>query len=233
MRAMASYGEYCPIAAGAEVFGDRWTPLVLRELILGSTRFNDIHRGVPKMSRTLLSQRLRALVRRELVERVGTGYHLTDAGRGLEPLVWELGRWAARWSFGDPADEDLDAEWIVWRLHQRVLPRRIPGRRTTIEFDLRGPGGGRAWLVLDRRESTACWIDPGYDVDLLVRGANREVHRWLLRQVSLDDALAAGHMELVGPPALVDAFPKWFGGTPMDAALDAGMLARATTLQPA
>lgn len=230
MRAMASYGEYCPIAAGAEVFCDRWTPLVVRELVLGSTRFNDIHRGVPKMSRTLLSQRLRALVRRELVERVGTEYHLTEAGRALEPLVWELGRWAAQWSFGDPADEDLDTEWVVWRLHQRVLPRRIPPRRTTVEFDLRGPGGGRAWLVLDRQESTACWIDPGYDVDLLVRGSNREMHRWLLRQVTLPDALAAGSIELVGPVTLVDAFPRWFDGTPMDVALDRGMLARASTL---
>src|SRR5215475_5235537 len=96
---MATYDEYCPIAVGVEFFGDRWTPLILRELVVGSHRFNEIHRGIPKISRTLLSQRLRALVDRGIVERVdddyGIEYHLTPAGAALQPIIWSLGHWAA------------------------------------------------------------------------------------------------------------------------------------------
>jgi DNA-binding HxlR family transcriptional regulator len=117
---MTTYAEYCPIAVGAEVFGDRWTPLVLRELMIGERRFNDIHRGLPKMNRTLLVQRLRSLERRGIIERHATAggrnveYCLTEAGHELEPIVWALGEWAARWAFGDPADEQLDVGWLVW-----------------------------------------------------------------------------------------------------------------------
>jgi DNA-binding HxlR family transcriptional regulator len=214
---MPSYREYCPIAVGAELFGDRWTPLILRELILGSRRFNDIHRGLGRMSRTLLIARLRELERRGIVERTvdaagrTSDYRLTAAGRELEPVVWSLGHWAARWSFGDPADEELDAAWLVWRLHQGVLPDRIPTERTVVQFVLDGPGGGEAWLVLDRGGSTACQIDPGYAVDLVVMGDNRELHRWLLGWRSFRDLQRAGDVRLVGPTRLARAFGGWFG----------------------
>lgn len=214
--AVPTYREYCPIAVGAELFGDRWTPLVLRELIIGSRRFNDIHRGLGRMSRTLLSQRLRELERRGIVERTidaagrTTEYRLTTAGRDLEPVVWALGHWAARWSFGDPADEELDVGWLAWRLHQHVIPDRIPAARTVVQFILDGPGGGEAWLVLDRGGGTACQIDPGFDVDLVVMGDNREMHRWLLGRRSLRELQQAGSLRLVGPSKLSRAFPTWF-----------------------
>jgi DNA-binding HxlR family transcriptional regulator len=213
---MTSYREYCPIAVGAEFFGDRWTPLILRELILGSRRFNDIHRGVPRMSRTLLSQRLRTLERRGIVERRvedggrSTGYHLTEAGLELQPVVWALGHWAARWSFGDPADDELDTGWLVWRLHQSVVAGQLPSQRTVVQFLLTGPGGGEAWLVLDRGGSTACLIDPGYDVDLVVTGDNREMHRWLLGWRSFADLRQHGGVRFIGPTRLSRAFPRWF-----------------------
>jgi len=213
---MPSYREYCPIAVGAEFFGDRWTPLILRELILGSRRFNDIHRGLGKMSRTLLIGRLRELERRGIVERTVDGagrtteYRLTAAGRELEPVVWALGHWAARWSFGDPADEDLDAAWLVWRLHQSVLADRLPPARTVIQFVLSGTGGGEGWLVLDRGGSTACQIDPGFEVDLVVMGDNREMHRWLLGWRSFREARQSGSLRLIGPTRLARAFPTWF-----------------------
>jgi DNA-binding HxlR family transcriptional regulator len=216
MSAMPSYREYCPIAVGAEFFGDRWTPLILRELILGSRRFNDIHRGLGRMSRTLLIQRLRELERRGIVERTVDGagrttdYRLTTAGRDLEPVVWALGHWAARWSFGDPADEELDVGWLVWRLHQSVLPDRLPPSRTVVQFILDGPGGGEAWLVLDRGGGTACQIDPGFEVDLVVLGDNREMHRWLLGVRSFRDLQQAGSLRFVGPTRLGRAFSAWF-----------------------
>lgn len=216
MTAMPSYREYCPIAVGAEFFGDRWTPLILRELILGSRRFNDIHRGLGRMSRTLLTQRLRELERRGIVERTvddagrTTDYRLTSAGRDLEPVVWALGHWAARWSFGDPADEELDVGWLVWRLHQSVVSDRLPEARTVVQFILDGPGGGEAWLVLDRGGGTACQIDPGFEVDLVVMGDNREMHRWLLGLRSFRDLRQAGTLRFVGPTRLGRSFESWF-----------------------
>jgi DNA-binding HxlR family transcriptional regulator len=217
---MATYHEYCPIAVGAESFGDRWTPLILRELILGNRRFNDIHRGLGRMSRTLLIERLRTLERRGIVERTvdGSGrtteYRLTRAGEELEPIVWALGHWAARWSFGDPEDEELDAAWFVWRLHQRAVAERLPGGRTVIHFLLDGPGGGEGWLVLDHGATTACQLDPGYDVDLVVTGDNRELHRWLLGWQSFADLRRADAIRLIGPTRLVRAFPTWFAVSP-------------------
>jgi len=217
---MPSYREYCPIAVGAEFFGDRWTPLILRELILGSRRFNDIHRGLGRMSRTLLSQRLRELERRGIVERETdaegrtTAYHLSASGAELEPVVWALGHWAARWSFGDPADEELDVAWLVWRLHQNVRRDRLPPARTVVQFVLDGPGGGEGWLVLDRGGSTACQLDPGYQVDLVVMGDNRELHRWLLGRRSFAQLQQAGSVRLIGPSRLARAFPGWFVDPP-------------------
>lgn len=213
---MPSYQEYCPIAVGAEVFGDRWTPLILRELMLGSHRFNEIHRGLGRMSRTLLIGRLRELERRGIVERTVDGagrtveYRLTEAGASLEPIVWALGHWASRWSFGDPADEELDIAWLAWRLHQHVLVDRLPRQRTVVQLSADGPGGGEAWLVLDRGGSTACSIDPGYQVDLVVMGDNRELHRWLVGWRSFRDLERAGQVRLVGPTRLARSFPSWF-----------------------
>lgn len=217
---MPTYREYCPIAVGAEFFGDRWTPLVLRELILGSRHFNEIHRGLGRMSRTLLIQRLRTLERRGIVERTvdATGrtaeYRLTPAGRELEPVVWALGHWAARWSFGDPADEELDVAWLAWRLQQTVIARNLPVGRTVVQFVLEGPGGGEAWLVLDRGGSTACQIDPGFEVDLVVMGDNRELHRWLLGRRTIRELQRSGSVRLVGPSRLSRSFPSWFQVSP-------------------
>lgn len=214
---MSTYGEYCPIAAGVECFGDRWTPLILRELIIGSTGFNEIHRGLNRMSRSLLSQRLKELERRGIIERVSDGkavqYHLTQAGRELEPVVWALGRWAMKWAFGDPDDEDLDVGWLVWRLHQQTANDKLPERRTVIQFVVSGPGGGDAWIVLDRGASTACFVDPGFDVDLVVMGDNREMHRWVLDATSYRDLYKNGHIRFVGPSRLTRAFPTWFDTT--------------------
>jgi DNA-binding HxlR family transcriptional regulator len=213
---MPSYQEYCPIAVGAEFFGDRWTPLILRELMMGSRRFNDIHRGLGRMSRSLLIQRLRTLERRGIVERTiddagrTVEYRLTAAGHELEPIVWSLGHWAARWSFGDPADEELDAGWLVWRLHQTVIGERLPAARTVVQFVLDGPGGGEAWLVLDVGGSTACMIDPGFDVDLVVMGDNREMHRWLLGWRTFQELQRTNSVRFVGPTRLSRKFLSWF-----------------------
>jgi DNA-binding HxlR family transcriptional regulator len=213
---VATYADYCPIAVATELVGDRWSVLILREIMVGSTRFNDIHRGIPRISRTLLSQRLRVLVRDGLVERRSRpgrssfDYVLTEAGRDLQPIVWELGKWSTRWAFTEPTDEQLDVAHLVWRLHQVVDPTRVPRKRTTVEFQARGPGGGRAWLVFENGESTACELDPGYEVDLVVNGENRELHRWYVGRVTWREACRDGGVSLVGPARLAREFPRWF-----------------------
>lgn len=226
---MRDYADYCPIAMANEIVGDRWNPLVLRELMVGARRFNDIHRGIPRISRTLLAGRLRSLERHGLVERrpvpgsQAVDYLLTDAGRDLQPILWQLGRWATRWTFGDPPDEVLDTHHLVWRLHQVTDPACAPQQRTTVEILTRGPGSARCWLVFAGGESTACQIDPGYDVDLVLRADNRELHRWFMGRTTWPEARRAGTIELSGPAGLATAFPTWFRPSPFHADVRAAL----------
>jgi DNA-binding HxlR family transcriptional regulator len=194
--------------------------LVLRELMDRGRGFNEIHRGIPKISRTVLSQRLRHLEASEVVTRCVAGpgrageYRLTPAGEDLVPVLLALGQWAARWRFKDPTDEQLDARWLVWHIHKCVDTGATPERRVCVEWDLRGPGGGRLWLVIDGDTATPCSIDPGYDVDVLVRGDNRAAHRWFLGRITLDEAIDDGSLELSGAPDLVAGFPTWIEPNP-------------------
>jgi DNA-binding HxlR family transcriptional regulator len=216
---MAGYADYCPIAVGVEVLGDRWTPLVIRELMVGATGFNEIHRGVPKMSRSLLSERLRMLERRGLVARTpadagrSVRYELTPPGQALTPIVWALGHWAAEWVFGEPADEDLDGLSLIWRMHQYVTPQRLPATRTVVHVVLTGRGAAQAWLDMERSAVTVCKTDPGYDVDLAVQADTRQLQRWLLGLVPFRTLLTNGDARLLGPGRLTRAFPTWFNTT--------------------
>lgn len=207
--------EYCPVSVGAEVVGDRWTLLVLRELMLGSCRFNDIHRGLPGMSRTLLSARLRRLEAGGLLTRTLDGdgrpeYRLTRAGAELEPLVWQLGDWARRWFMGDPEREQLDGGWLLWRLRQFVRPDSLPGRRVVIEFILGGESEQHVWLLLARGDISACRQHPGHDVDLWVTADLAELHRLVAGMTSLDATRDAGLLRIDGHPDLIAGFPTWF-----------------------
>lgn len=216
MVAMSSYADYCPIAVGVDVLGDRWTPLVIRELMVGATGFNDIHRGVPRMSRTLLSQRLRMLERRGVVtreagERGRPGrYELTAAGQALTPIVWAMGHWAAEWVFGDPADEECDGVALLWRLHQFAVPAALPERRTLVHLVLTGPGATEGWLSVDDRRMTVCLDEPGRDVDLSIEAVTGHLQRWLNGRADFRRLVADGQVRLVGPARLVRAFPGWF-----------------------
>ncbi|HEX6871449.1 MAG TPA: helix-turn-helix domain-containing protein [Micromonosporaceae bacterium] len=213
---MASYADYCPIAIGVDVLGDRWTPLIIRELIVGATGFNEIHRGIPKMSRTLLAQRLRQLERRGLIQREASGpgrsgrYALTSSGQALTPIVWAIGHWAAEWIFGDPTEEDCDGLSLMWRLHQYAIPSRLPAERTVVELNLTGAGAARGWLCIEGGEVTVCKDDPGYEVDLAVQAETRQLHRWVIGLAAFRDLLAGGQVHLFGPSRLGRAFPGWF-----------------------
>jgi DNA-binding HxlR family transcriptional regulator len=225
---VSEYGQFCPVALGAEVFAQRWTPLILRELLLGSHSFSDLQRGLPRISRNLLVQRLESLDRAGLIERRarpnrrGFDYRLTTAGEELRPVVLALGAWGYKWSARELRPENLDAGLLIWFLRRRVKVAHVPAERTVVRFDFRGAGPQASWLeerqsfwlVLDRPEVELCLRDPGFEVDLLVRAEVAALTRVYLGRLSLGEALRLGSIELVGPRERCRAFRRWLGISP-------------------
>ena len=216
---MRSRREYCPIAAGVDVIGDRWTPLVIRELMVGARGFNEIHRGIPRASRTLLAQRLRDLEKRGIIAhdassrgRAGV-YTLTPAGQALTPVLWALGHWAAEWIFDDPSEEDCDGLTLIWRTHQLAVASKLPQTRTVVHLVLTGRGGAQGWLDIARPDITVCKDDQGLPVDLALEADTAQMQRWLLGRVAFRDLLTDGSARFLGPSRLAKAFPTWFDTT--------------------
>jgi DNA-binding HxlR family transcriptional regulator len=218
---MQKYKQYCPVARASEIVADRWTPLILRELILGSHRFNDIERGLPGISRSLLAARLRDLEDSGVVQRLPRAhstvaeYHLSEAGRDLKAVIEALGGWGVRWAFGDPRPEELDAGLLVWKIHQRIDRERLPDRRTVVEFDFTGPKGRRVWLLLERREISVCVTPPGFDADLVVRADLAFFYRVWFGHVEYGAAIRCGGVVVEGLPALAKQLPRWLMWSPM------------------
>jgi len=210
---MKSYGQFCAIAKALEVVGERWTPLVLRELICGSSRYNEIQRGVPRISPALLSKRLSDLERAGVIERNGeTGaYALTRAGWELKPVIEQLGVWGERWVRGQLSDEDLDPDLVMWDMHRRINLKLFPRKRTCLEFDfVDQPDSKRHyWLVGDRNGLELCINEPGYPVDLYITTDTRTMTLVWNGDLPLRRTIDDGRIELHGPMDLCRAFPKW------------------------
>jgi DNA-binding HxlR family transcriptional regulator len=218
---VAGYRQYCPVARASEILADRWTPLIVRELLAGSQHFNEILRGLPGISRSLLVSRLRQLEDGEVLERrAGRGptaseYVLTEAGRDLKPVIEMIGAWGARWAFGEPRPDELDPVLLMWRIHRRIHLDLLPPTRTVAEFDLAGRRGRRMWLVMERREVSLCLKPPGFPPDLVVRADVSLLWRVWLAQVDYNAAIRCGELSVEGPRALVRALPGWFMWSPM------------------
>jgi len=210
-----TYHQFCPVAKAMELLDERWTMLVVRELVAGSTHFNELRRGVPRMNPTLLSKRLQQLVRAGLVERHADGndvsYELTQAGTELQAVVEALGTWGIRW-IGNLGDEDLDPKLLLWDMHRRINLKNLPPGRTTIEFRFSDvPLGTRNWwLVLTREEADVCDFDPGHQVDALVTGTLRALTHVWRGDLRWGDAIRAGDLEIEGSQAIRRAFAGWF-----------------------
>ncbi|MET0727772.1 MAG: helix-turn-helix domain-containing protein [Acidimicrobiales bacterium] len=217
---MPDYGQFCPVSLGSEVLADRWTPLIVRELVLGNTRFNDIARGLPGISRSLLVQRLRHLERSGVVELWpsptgrGNQYHLTPAGRDLGDVVVALGRWAVEWLYEDLRPQEVDAVTLMWWMHRRVDVDRLPPGRVVVEFDHTEPQRQVLWMVLDRGEASVCMQHPGFEPDLLVTTSTPALAEVFSGTDTWAHVVATGAIRLAGPPALVKAFPRWFLWSP-------------------
>jgi DNA-binding HxlR family transcriptional regulator len=214
---MKSYGQYCPIARGAEIFATRWTPLIVRNLLLGCTTFTEIRTGLPGISRTLLTQRLRELERVGVVERHAAGgrrveYHLTDAGRELQEVCTALGTWGARWL--DVAPEHLDAGVVLWGMCRLIDVDELPEPRMVVRFDLSDGRWRRLWIVAQRPEAEVCARDPGFDDDLVVRASSSSLASWHLGRTSLGHAMHAGTIRVDGPRAAISVLAGWGGAGP-------------------
>jgi DNA-binding HxlR family transcriptional regulator len=209
------YGQYCPVSKGAEVFAERWTPLVVRNLFVGCHTFSQIYEGVPRMPRSLLTKRLRSLERDGIVERrpnpSGRGglYYLTPAGTELTRVCIELGNWAARWLTLRP--EDLDPRVVLWGWKKFVRTEALPPKRVVVRFDLDDRPHDRYWLLLQRSESEVCTHHPGFDEDIVVSTDSETLALVHMGRLSIAQAVRAGRWEMDGPRDLIRAFPTWGG----------------------
>jgi DNA-binding HxlR family transcriptional regulator len=210
-----TYGQFCPVAMAAEIFAERWTPLIIRELMCGSHRFNELEHGLPRISKSLLVQRLRVLGQAGLVEHRlsergrGSEYHLTPAGNELGQVVMALGEWGQRWAVSDIEQRHLDPDLLMWDLHRRMHADRLPDQRVVVRLDLRGAFTKSYWLVLENGESSICWGDPGFDVDLLVTADTLAFHRVWMGRLGFTEAVRDQLIQLDGPRDLVQRFPDW------------------------
>jgi DNA-binding HxlR family transcriptional regulator len=219
-----SYKQFCPVAMAAEVLCTRWTPLVLRELMAGSTRFNDLRRGVPRMSPALLSQRLKELeaagVVRRRSSRAEAGileYQLTEAGAELTKVVEAMGVWGQRWIETEPSLEHLDVQLLMWDMRRNINTTPMPKRRRVIQFQYPEltPMRRLWWIVVEPGEPVdLCSVDPGFDVDLYVV---TDLHTMTAIWMGLDGvrkAVATKRMVLTGDSRLAGDMQAWLGLSP-------------------
>jgi DNA-binding HxlR family transcriptional regulator len=215
---MIDYGQFCTVARGAEVLGELWTPLVVRELLCGSRRFNEIHRGVPRMSATLLTQRLRKLQELGVVERRrGTGgweYHLTQAGEELRPIVVGIGHWGARWIGSRLKRQQLDAGFLMWDIRRFARLDQFPaGRRVVIHFRFTdAPRGERLWwLVVEKQTADLCRDDPGHEVTVVVESSVRALTQIWTGDSDPEKELRARELSVLGAGRGGQSLWRWLG----------------------
>jgi DNA-binding HxlR family transcriptional regulator len=212
---MRGYGQYCPIARGAEIFATRWTPIIVRNLLLGCRTYGELAAGAPGIPRAMLSRRLKELEAHGIVRRVphprGRGwlYEPTQACEDLRPVCDALGVWGATWV--EVAPEHLDPYMALWGLCRGIRYLPLPEQPTTVRFELRPPARGipRLWLLVRRPEPEVCVNPPGFDEDLVVTTDPGWLARWVLGQVSLGQGMQAGAVEATGPRHLVHRLAGW------------------------
>jgi DNA-binding HxlR family transcriptional regulator len=209
-----TYGQYCPIARGAEIFAERWTPLIIRNLYLGCDSFGEILEGAPGLSRTLLSQRLKQLERHGIVAASpkpggpGRHYELTPAGRDLFRVCASLGEWGASWL--EIAPEHLDPFVALWSMCNALRRDRLPGRRVVIRFEFTGrQRDERYWLLIEHGDTEICKEYPGLDEDLSITAEAEAFVKWHAGQLTWAAATRDDHIRLDGPMWLIRAFPTW------------------------
>lgn len=216
---MKGYGQFCPVAKACEVFCARWTPLILRDLAGGATRFSQLKRGVPLASPTLLSKRLKELEAEGIVERRKSAsgaswtYHLTPAGEEFIPVIVALGTWGQRWTRRALADDEVSLDLLVWALESGVRPEAFGERRTLVEIQfIDQPAHKRHWWFLNEHgRCELCIEPPGFEVDLYLQARLRDMIYLWRGDLALDRALASGRLVAHGSASARRALPQWLG----------------------
>lgn len=195
------YGQYCPISRALDVLGERWALLIIRDLTIGTSRFNDLARGLPGLSRTLLAKRLRQLERAGLVDHSSGRYLLTASGAALQPVILGLAEWGARWVYGDPRPDELDADLLAWWMHDRLDLGFLPGAIHVVQ--LRFTDDPRQfWIVVEHGDASVCLTDPGFDVDLLLVTDIATLYAVWLGRLPLTTAVRSGRLVAHGATAV-------------------------------
>ncbi len=215
---MKGYGQFCPIAKATELIGEKWTLLVLRELLLGTTRFNDFQRAMSRMSPTLLAKRLRYLeqcgiiIRKKISGQRGYEYRLTAAGKELGPLIEILAVWGMRWTRSQLTDDELDVEFLMRELQRRLQTEHLPDGETVICVIFDELTKHKTWwLVVDGDAVDLCTDDPGKDVDLYINSSVRKVVEVWEGDLDMRTALRNGSVKAHGLRHLIRMMPDWFG----------------------
>ena len=222
MNAITGYGQFCPVAMAAEILCTRWTVLILRELCAGSTRFNELRKGVPRMSPTLLSKRLKELETAGVIARAPADepgvyeYRLTRAGQDLKEIVMSMGVWGQRWIEAKTSLKNLDPSLLMWDMRRNLDPTPIPPRRSVIQFlypEL-SPGKREWWLIVDGGETDLCSVDPGFDVDLFVETDLRTMTAIWMGLTTVREEMRRGRLHLSGDSRLRSSIQIWLGLSP-------------------
>lgn len=210
------YGQFCPIAKASEILCERWTILIIRELLLGTTRFTDFQRALSQISPTLLTKRLNQLIDYGLVIRktspIGkrVEYFLTPSGKELGPIITDMAVWGMRWARGQMSDDELDVELLMYDLCRRLDPERLPGGQTVLHFAFRGLEKFPLWwIVVDEGKPELCVDHPGKEVDLCIRTNVRTMVEYYAGDVTLSSVRHDGRMEVTGSPMLERSLAEW------------------------
>lgn len=218
---MKTYGQFCPLAQATQLLCERWTLLVVREFIAGSTRFKDLQKGVPLMSPTLLSTRLKQLLAAGIIERrLDEGkqsYHLTAAGLELRPVIELLGAWGQRWAQSNLNEGDLDVGLLMWDMRRSIDPSVFPTHRIVVQFEYSdAPKGARDWwLVSENGEIDLCSNDHGYDVDIVIQCSLKTMTAVWVCQQQFRDAVNSGDIKVMGDSKLTDNLQSWLCSSPL------------------
>jgi DNA-binding HxlR family transcriptional regulator len=213
---VSTYGQFCPIAKAMDVLDERWTLLVVRELLLGSRHFNELRRGNPKMSPALLSKRLRRLERVGVVRRAVVAgrstYELTESGLELRPVVDARGAWGARWA-GDLTEDDLDPRLLLWDVRRTIPVEQWPRGRTVvaIRFDDVASPVSRWWICVTGDDVDVCDVDPGFEVTATLRTSLRSLTEIWRGDRGWSEAVRSGRVEVEAPTEVARAVPTWIG----------------------
>jgi DNA-binding HxlR family transcriptional regulator len=234
---MIRYGQYCPIAKALELLAERWTLLLVRELLMGSRRFNDLRRGVPLMAPSVMSQRLKTLAECGIIVREpgpdghSYQYRVTAACEELRPLILQIGTWGQRWSRSRMNADDLDASFLMWDIRRNVHVDKLPKERVVIYFEFPDAKKGMKqwWLVVDGGEVDLCLDDPGLEVDVTLSTNLRTMTQVWMGDISLGQARAKGLLKAIGSARLVRSLGSWLGASPFAHVAPAAAIVAATT----